>query len=586
MKSGVLRIALVGGGPSALFMYRRLIASGNKITISLFEKSGRLGAGMPYSRCGAGDEHVTNVSANEIPDLPLKPLRWLEGYAKQASDSSYVGYNPYKVFPRKLFGDYLEAQFHDLIASGNVLGIKTEIFFNTKVVDISRKESSVVIFTETSGRYSFDKVIICTGHQFPSDVNEAETGYYQSPYPPQKLSSQRDHAVALRGASLTAIDAIKTISRANGSFRKTSDGSLIYKVHPSNPNFKIVLHCRSGMLPAVRFHLQDSRLKNPLLLTSGQIAAHRATNEGFLSLDYIFEKDFKEPLRKTAPSFYEKVKDLTMEEFVNTMLALRESTDPFVLLEEECRQAARSIEKKESIPWKEMLGVLSFALNYPAKYFSAEDMLRYKSTLHPLLGLIIAYIPQSSCKELLALHKAGCLELINVGKESRVERAIDTGIVYHYHDELGNYKKIPYQTYIDCTGQQHIDLCNFPFRSLVREGSVAQAKLRFQSAAAAISYRKEHPEQIERGDDGLYYLKVAGVAINDNFQVIARSGTADDGIFMMAVPLMGGFNPDYSGLDFAEEASERIAYKIFQEYPEIGGKTTPSFSKIVCKKVA
>jgi hypothetical protein len=31
----------------------------------------------------------------------------------------------------------------------------------------------------------------------------------------------------------------------------------------------------------------------------------------------------------------------------------------------------------------------------------------------------------------------------------------------------------------------------------------------------------------------------------------------------MAVPYIGGYNPDYSGLDFCEEASEKIIKSMF-----------------------
>ena len=64
------RIAILGGGPSGLFLFKKLIASRNKdIEIHIFERRNRLGAGMPYSSCGANDEHITNVSENEIPEL-------------------------------------------------------------------------------------------------------------------------------------------------------------------------------------------------------------------------------------------------------------------------------------------------------------------------------------------------------------------------------------------------------------------------------------------------------------------------------------------------------------------------------------
>lgn len=471
MESEAKHIALIGGGPSALFMYKRLIESGAKVRVTIFEKSGRLGAGMPYSRCGSGEEHITNVSSNEIPELPVAPHEWIKMQQGESVDTPI--YSPYKVFPRKVFGDYLEAQFRTLISTGIQSGVATTVKHNTAVVDIQYEKDKVIVITGHGAPYVFDKAVICTGHCFPNWLDEVATGYFQSPYPPEKLPRVLNHTVALRGASLTAVDAIKTMARANGTFTEKSNGTLAYKPNPESNGFKMVLHCRSGMLPAVRFHLADSRLKNPSLLTEGQIEAHKQSNGGFLSLDFIFEKDFKEPLKQSDPDFYEKIKDYTLEEFVQAMLSLREQVDPFTLLQAECREASKSIKRKKSICWKEMLGVLSFALNYPAKYFSAEDMVRYKNTLHPLISLVIAYIPQSSCDELLALHRAGCLDLVTVGKDSRVEQRAGGGAIYQYEDGQGKMVRLEYQTYIDCTGQQQVDYTDFPFKGLVHAGVVS-----------------------------------------------------------------------------------------------------------------
>ena len=73
------RIAILGGGPSGLFMYKRLIESGrNDITIDIFEKKRLLGGGMPYSADGANDEHITNVSGNEIPLIVTPLADWIK----------------------------------------------------------------------------------------------------------------------------------------------------------------------------------------------------------------------------------------------------------------------------------------------------------------------------------------------------------------------------------------------------------------------------------------------------------------------------------------------------------------------------
>ncbi|MBC7534323.1 MAG: hypothetical protein H7258_01360, partial [Ferruginibacter sp.] len=59
-----------------------------------------------------------------------------------------------------------------------------------------------------------------------------------------------------------------------------------------------------------------------------------------------------------------------------------------------------------------------------------------------------------------------------------------------------------------------------------------------------------------------YYLTVPGISINDHFQVLDKFGSYNHRVYMMAVPHIGGLNPDYSGLDFCETAAKRIANAI------------------------
>lgn len=62
-----------------------------------------------------------------------------------------------------------------------------------------------------------------------------------------------------------------------------------------------------------------------------------------------------------------------METFVEAMMEFRKQQDSFDLFQLEYAEAEQSIRRKESIDWKEMLAVLSFAMNYTAKYLSAEE---------------------------------------------------------------------------------------------------------------------------------------------------------------------------------------------------------------------
>lgn len=332
------RIAIIGGGPSGLFMFKRLVDSARTdISVAIFERKKKLGVGMPYSQEGANDEHITNVSSNEIPLLVTTLANWITTVSKDTLDKFHIDakrFNEYKVLPRLLFGQYLKEQFDMLEKQARDIGLEYEVHYNSNVTDIIDYPDRGTITVEVGGeeQFEFDQVIICTGHNWPNKHEGTIPNYFDSPYPPVKLALKLDHPVALKGSSLTAVDAIRTIARHNGTFDKDKNGQLFYQLLDQSPNFKMVLHTRNGMLPAVRFHLEDSHLSNNSLLTKEKIAAHIKENNGFLSLDYVFEKDFKAPIRDKEPEFYQRIKDMRLEEFVADMLELREHIDPFQLL--------------------------------------------------------------------------------------------------------------------------------------------------------------------------------------------------------------------------------------------------------------
>jgi len=244
---------------------------------------------------------------------------------------------------------------------------------------------------------------------------------------------------------------------------------------------------------------------------------------------------------------------------------LRERLDPFQLLHAEYVEAEKSIKRHESVYWKEMLAVLSFAMNYPAKYLSAEDMLRLQKVLMPLISVVIAFAPQQSCIELLALHNAGVLDMVPVGQDSDVIAEGKGGATYMFMDKDGNQQSVYYKTFVDCVGQPHLLYNDFPFKGLVESKTVSPAKLLFKDADEGKKALQDGNNEVEK-TNGKYYLKVSGITINDNFQVIDQFGAYNPRIYIMAVPYIGGYNPDYSGLDFSEEASGRIGESMFESH--------------------
>ncbi|WP_256006356.1 FAD/NAD(P)-binding protein [Pedobacter deserti] len=557
-------IAIVGGGPGGLFMFKRLIESGrHDISIDVYEKKNKPGAGMPYSSEGANDEHITNVSGNEIPELVIPIEDWIQKVHADTLSRFNIDldtFHEYKVLPRLLFGDYLCEQFNLLRKQSKEKGIQTSVFFNAEVTDLSDNADvkKVRVHLSDGTTKAYDHIIVCTGHLWPKDCEETENGCYDSPYPPAKLSLKVDFPIALKGASLTAIDAIKTLSQHNGRFSRNKAGQLVYTPDEDSKNFKIVMHSRSGLLPAVRFHSDDLLSSQYTRLSWEDIQRNREQNDGFLSLDYVFEKRFKDLMCEKHREFYDQIRDMQMEDFVSEMMARRLDIDPVQLFKAEYAEAEKSIRRKQSVYWKESLAVLSYAMNYPAKYFSAEDMQRLQKVLMPLISIVIACVPQRSAEEMIALFQAGVLEIIAVGDDSRVEVKPEGGVIYHYTDESGRRLEQAYDLFVDCTGQPHLAFKDFPFQALKEQRAVSPARVQFRNPENGIKALEEDSGLVEKDTEGRYFLRVPGIAINDSFQVVDAYNAYNERIYVMAVPFIGGYNPDYSGLDFCATASEVI----------------------------
>jgi uncharacterized NAD(P)/FAD-binding protein YdhS len=568
MDSNLKRIAIVGAGPAGLFMYKKIVeARLMEFEVHLFEKKDKIGSGMPYSEEGARCEHVTNISESEMPPMDQTVGEWLKQVPDHVLSEYHFERKSFKedhVLPRLLFGRYLEDQFAHLLAAGKRAHIKTFTHLRYSVEDIvhlpNTQQVRVVVADQETPL--FDLVVICSGHNWKFTFEETVDGYFDSPYPPSKLNIRFNDPIAIRGTSLTAFDAIRTLARANGAFHRDEDGTVGYTLSEESEGFRLVLHSRNGMLPAIRFHLEDPLISTASIMTRKEVRAHVEQNDGFLSLDYMFERNFKNQFIHRDPKFHAFIKDMSVEEFVSAMMALRDRLPPIQLFKSEYAEAQKSFKRRQSIHWKEMLVVLSYALNYPAKYFSAEDMLRYQKTLAPLISIIIASAPQESCVELLALHQAGVLDILAVGENSVIEPKGPGDIVFKYVSEEGEQVEAHYKMFVDCIGQRQLSWRDLPFPSLVEDESVSPAYIRFRSPEQAEKLIEAGSQTVVKFPSGVYYLRVSGLAINDSFQVVDKYGIANNQIYMMAVPYIGGYNPDYSGLDFCEEASDQIIAKI------------------------
>lgn len=564
-KNNIGILAIIGGGPAALLLLKNIIDQKLPLEkIHIFEKNNRLGCGMPYGSEGSCKEHIANVSSNELPEFDIS----FEEYAKKHPPQDFPdfykdgSFNTFQVLPRLVLGNYLEFSFKYYIKKAKELGIDIFYKLNCPVEDIKVDDAKKYNIITANEKTITDMIVLCTGHHWSKSFEDTLEGWYDSPYPPSKFSHATNFKVAIRGTSLTAVDAVKTLARVNGKFITNDKGNLTYKLNENSKNFAIDMFSTGGFLPALRFHSEDDAYSSNWSMSLDEIYEYKKNNSGFIHLDYVFEQNFKRPLQQRDPEFYDKIKNLSIEEFVSEMMSLRKELDSFTLFRSEYNEAEKSIARRSSISWKETLAAFSYSMNYPAKHFSAEDMLRLKKTLMPLITVIIASLPQSSYHELMALYDAGLINLTQVNKDSHVEPHIEKGGTYHYLSNEGNKIEQYYEMFIDAIGQRPLERKDMPFSGLSESEQISSAYIRFKDNQEALRLIKDNDPKVYKGFNENYYLNVSGLEINDHFQSLDSYGAIVQNLYIMAVPFIGGLNPDYSGLDFCDTAGARIAKSI------------------------
>ena len=564
-KNNIGNLAIIGGGPAALLLLKNIIDQKLPLEkIHIFEKNNRLGCGMPYGSEGSCKEHIANVSSNELPEFDISFEEYIKKHPPQDFPDFYKdgSFNTFQVLPRLVLGNYLEFSFKYYIKKAKELGIDIFYKLNCPVEDIKVDDAKKYNIITANEKTITDMIVLCTGHHWSKSFEDTLEGWYDSPYPPSKFSHATNFKVAIRGTSLTAVDAVKTLARVNGKFITNDKGNLTYKLNENSKNFAIDMFSTGGFLPALRFHSEDDAYSSNWSMSLDEIYEYKKNNSGFIHLDYVFEQNFKRPLQQRDPEFYDKIKNLSIEEFVSEMMSLRKELDSFTLFRSEYNEAEKSIARRSSISWKETLAAFSYSMNYPAKHFSAEDMLRLKKTLMPLITVIIASLPQSSYHELMALYDAGLINLTQVNKDSHVEPHIEKGGTYHYLSNEGNKIEQYYEMFIDAIGQRPFERKDMPFSGLSESEQISSAYIKFKDNEEALKLIKDNDPKVYKGFNDNYYLNVSGLEINDHFQSLDSYGAIVQNLYIMAVPFIGGLNPDYSGLDFCDTAGARIAKSI------------------------
>lgn len=533
-------IAFVGAGPTTIYTLHALIDLVSRpFSLTIFEAQPSAGRGTPYRPGWNDPAMLSNIASVEIPPLAESLVDWLE---RQPTERlSRFGIERREIddrtfYPRLALGEFFFDQLQALIARAEAKGIEVDVRTGCRVVDAVNEEDGMRLSVQPKRgapfEQSFDHVVLATGHQWPAEP-EVRPGYFLSPWPASALAKIPPVPVCIRGSSLSAIDAAVALAVTHGEFVGNNDEELTYRPWPDTDDFGIIMISRKGLLPEADFYFPIPY--EPLAICTREAIEQLMEDANGDLLDSAFDL-FRRELAAADPDYADRIglDGLDLEEFADRYFAERIETGTFEWAETNLREAQANYEAKFTVPWRYAILRMHEVLETLVPHLDDAEFERFSRFFSPVFVDDYATVPHESIMRMLALHRAGKLDVVAVGKDYRVDsHAPDTGA-----DLIRDGHRTHFPVFIEAMGQRALSARDFPFPSLRRQGVI----------------RDVGPASV----DG----PVRGIAIDDEFHPISDD-IPEDRLFCLSLPFLMGRHPFIQGITSAHDmggvVGERLA---------------------------
>jgi uncharacterized NAD(P)/FAD-binding protein YdhS len=473
------KIAIIGSGPTGIYTLKGLIGARQPLSITIFEIEADAGKGTPYHPDINDQAMLANIASVELPEICESLVAWLRRQTDaelQRLKVARANIKEREFYPRVVLGEYLQSQFQQLIdtalANGHTVDVKTR----HRVVDIRLKVTDIqltVVMPDSERKdYIFDHVVMATGHNWP-EITEIKPGYFISPWPAVPLKKIKACSVGILGTSLSAIDALITVSTAHGAFFLDPSGQLQYQGSGGSDGFHATLMSRKGLLPEADFYCDYPY--TPLRFCTEE-AVNALIERGSANLlDDTFDL-FKRELAACDPDYAAKIglALLNVETFAPAYFSAREEADPFVWAASNLAEAEQNKIDKYTVQWRYAILRMHEVVARVIPYLDEEDLGRFHKKFKTVFVDDYATVPNQSVQRVLALRRAGKLDILKLGNDYEIiTDGVKQGALIRHE---GN--QIAFGAFIDATGQASMSARELPFPSLLEQGVVKLASTR------------------------------------------------------------------------------------------------------------
>lgn len=552
-------VAIIGSGPTGIYTLKRLVESEVPLSITVYEASADPGMGTPYHPRANDRAMLANIASIELPAVSERMTDWLRRQKPRELEALGVSADNIgerEFYPRIVLGAYFQDQFQSLLAKAVRKGHVVDVRAGHRVTDVKLERSSILIeVTRQDGRSEqtqFDHVVMATGHDWP-DKTETKPGYFVSPWPAANLDTIGDVSVGVLGTSLSGIDAVVSVATSHGSF--LLDETLAVQYHTAaEPGFHITMMSRKGLLPEADFYCPIPY--EPLTIFTEAEVERLIENKPDRLLDELFAL-FRKQLFASDPGYAEKIGlgMLTVETIAKAYFAERDSYDPFTWAALNLGEAKANKASKTTVAWRyAILRIHEVILNAVPK-FNDVDLQRFHKYFKTLFVDDYATVPHQSIERLLALHRAGRLSVLKLGSDYTLDTdGVERGAAVDMKGE-----RRAFDAFVDATGQHAVTAWNIPFKSLIEQGLVREARTTKASNLLA-------------ANDDTAVIATGGIDLDDKFRPRFEEPLCRN-LYCISIPFLLHKLPFVQGITSAEQLGTLVGSAIVDD---ISGSTLAS----------